>query len=101
MNTVKKAPYAIVGTGDAAVEKVKSLIDRARSPRRPNIGQTYSELADRGQNLVKRISRSKPAKRAAEGTRQATRQLKGAMTSVRKAAGVEEPKRKTTTRKAS
>ena len=104
MNKVKKAPYAIVGTGDVAVEKARALLERARSltgERRPDFGQTYVELADRGQSLVKRIQRSKPAKRAAEGTKQATRQIKGAVTSVRKAVGIEEQKPKSTTRKAS
>lgn len=98
MTTLKKAPYAVIGTGEFAVEKARSLLGKARSTGRTDIEKAYEDLANRGEGLVKRIRRSKPAKRAADGTRQATRQLKGAATSIRKAFGLEEQKK---TRKAS
>lgn len=103
METLKKAPYAILGTGDLAVQKARGLIGKAVSLTtndRPDVGQVYGDLADRGAAVAKRVQRSKPAKRAVEGTRQASRQLKGAATSIRKALGFEE-QTKRTTRKAS
>jgi hypothetical protein len=100
MERMKKAPYAILGTGDIAVERAKALFDQARKVGAPEIVGVYEGLADRGQALLKRLQRTKPAKRAVAGTKQATRQLKGAATSVRKALGMEEEKR-STTRKAS
>jgi hypothetical protein len=101
MERLKKAPYAILGTGDFAVEKAKDLVGKARSAKvgGPEIVGVYEGLADRGQALVKNLQRSRPGKRAVEGTRQASRQLKGAATSIRKALGMEEQKR--TARKAS
>jgi hypothetical protein len=99
MERLKKAPYAILGTGDIAVERAKTLFEKARSVGRPEIVGVYEGLADRGQTLIKKLQRSKPAKRAVAGTRQASRQLKGAATSVRNALGMEEQKRPT--RKAS
>ena len=99
MDRLKKAPYAILGTGDFIAERAKAMFDRARSIGGPEVVGVYEGLADRGETLVKRIQRSTPAKRAAAGTKQATRQLKGAATSVRKALGMEEQKRPT--RKAS
>jgi hypothetical protein len=102
METIKKAPYAILGTGDLAVEKAKGLFGKAVSLTtndRPDMARVYGDLAVRGARVVKRVRRSKPARRAVEGTKQASRQLKGAATSIRKAIGVDEqPKR---TRKAS
>jgi hypothetical protein len=98
---LKKAPYAALGTGQLAFEKAQALVDRARSARGPStkdVGKAYDDLARRGEQLVNRIQRSRPARRASEGTRQATRQIKGAATSIRKALGLEERR---TTRKAS
>ena len=102
MDQVKKAYYAALGTGDLAVEKSLRLVDRAMGIRAidgDDVSQAYTELAKRGERVIKKVTRSKPAKRAAEGTKQASRQLKGAVTSVRKALGIEE--QKTSTRKAS
>lgn len=99
MERLKKAPYAILGTGDFAAERAKTLLDKARSIGGPEIVGVYEGLADRGQALMKRLQRSRPAKRAVEGTKQASRQLKGAATSLRKALGMEEQTRPT--RKAS
>jgi hypothetical protein len=102
MQQVKKAYYAVLGTGDLAVEKSLGLVDRAKVVRKiggDDVSEAYTDLAKRGERVIKKVTRSKPAKRAAEGTRQASRQLKGAVTSVRKALGIEE--QKTSTRKAS
>ena len=93
MDRLKKAPYAIIGTGDFVAERARTLLDRARSIGGPEVVGAYEGLADRGQTLVKRVQRSNPGKRAVEGTRQASRQLKGAATSIRKALGMEEEKR--------
>jgi hypothetical protein len=93
MDRLKKAPYAILGTGDFVAERARVLFDRARSIGGPEFVGVYEGLADRGETLVKRIQRSGPAKRALAGTKQASRQLKGAATSVRKALGMEEQKR--------
>jgi hypothetical protein len=95
MERLKKAPYAILGTGDLAAERAKTLLDKARSIGAPEIVGVYEGLADRGQALTKKLQRSRPAKRAVEGTKQASRQLKGAATSLRKALGMEEQSRPT------
>jgi hypothetical protein len=95
MEQLKKAFHAVVGSGDLAVEKSKEMVGAARR----GSTRTYTDLVGRGERVVNRVRRAKPAKRAAEGTRQATRQIKGAYTSIRKALGVAEPK--ATTRKAS
>jgi hypothetical protein len=103
MQQVKKAYYAVLGTGDLAVEKTIGLAGRAKDIRKlggDDVSQAYTDLAKRGERVIRKVSRSKPAKRAAEGTKQASRQLKGAVTSVRKALGFEEQK-PSTSRKAS
>jgi hypothetical protein len=100
----QKAPYVVLGTGELAVEKAAEMYGKAFSigqkARRTDVGQVYDGLADRGEALVRRLRRSKTAKRAVAGTKQATRQVKGAVTSVRKAVGWEEQK-KSSSRKAS
>jgi hypothetical protein len=96
---LKKAPYAALGTGQLAFEKCQEAYGKARRTGRDDLAKGFDSLTRRGERLVGRVQRSKPAKRAAEGTRQATRQLKGAATSIRKALGLEEQGR--TTRKAS
>jgi hypothetical protein len=97
---LKKAPYAALGTGHLAFEKAQAALDKARGTGRSDFVGAYDSLSKRGEQLVSRIQRSKPAKRAAEGTRQASRQLKGAATSIRKALGLEE-QGASTSRKAS
>jgi len=99
MERLKKAPYAILGTGDLAAERAKTLLDKARSIGGQEVVGVYEGLADRGQVVMNKLQRSRPAKRAVEGTKQASRQLKGAATSLRKALGIEEQTRPT--RKAS
>jgi hypothetical protein len=104
MDQWKKAPYAVLGTSELVIEKTAELYGKvytfSQKARRTDLTDVYDGLAGRGEALVKRIQRSKPAKRAVEGTRQATRQFKGAVTSIRKAVGMEEPK-KSSSRKAS
>jgi hypothetical protein len=104
MDQWKKAPYAVLGTGELAIEKTAELYGKvytlSQKARRTEVGDVYDGLAGRGEALVKRIQRSKTAKRAVEGTKQATRQVKGAVTSIRKAVGMEEQK-KSSSRKAS
>jgi hypothetical protein len=103
MEQWKKAYYAVLGTGDLAVEMGVGLLDRARRVRKidgDDVSQAYTDLAKRGEKLIRKVSRSRPVKRATDGTRQASRQLKGAVTSIRKALGIEEEKT-TSTRKAS
>jgi hypothetical protein len=103
MEQWKKAYYAVLGTGDFAVEKSIGFVDRARRIRKidgDDVSHAYTDLAKRGEKVIRKVTRSKPAKRAAEGTKQASRQLKGAVTSVRKALGIEEQET-TSTRKAS
>jgi hypothetical protein len=103
MDQLKKAPYAVLGTGELAVEKAVELYGKAstigRKARRTDAGQVYDSLAGRGEAVVRRLRRSKTANRAVEGTKQASRQLKGAVTSIRRAAGMEDQK-KTSSRKA-
>jgi hypothetical protein len=103
MEQAKKAYYAVLGTGDLAIETSMKFVDRARAIRTidgDDLSQAYTELAKRGESVIRKITRSKPVKRAAEGTKQASRQLKGAVTSFRKALGIEE-QGTTSTRKAS
>jgi len=104
MDQWMKVPYAVLGTGELAIEKTAELYGKVstlgRQVRRTEASDVYDGLAGRGEALVKRIQRSKSAKRAVEGTKQATRQVKGAVTSVRKAVGLEEQK-KNSSRKAS
>ena len=95
MEQLRRAFHAAIGSGDFTVEKSKDLAEAARR----NTSRAYADLAGRGERVVNRIRRTRPAKRAAEGTRQATRQIKGAYTSIRKALGATEPK--ATARKAS
>lgn len=92
---MQNAGYALIGLGDLAAEKVKEMVDRARKIKvdREEIESTYGDLSKRGTKIVRKVTTSKPAKQAKEGTKQAARQLKGAATSLRKAAGLEEEKK--------
>lgn len=85
MNQLKKAFQAAVGSGDLALEKSKAWVDGARK----TSTRAYQGLAGRGEKVLARVGRAKPAQRVAEGTKQASRQLKGAVTSIRKALGVQ------------
>ncbi|HEX2030636.1 MAG TPA: hypothetical protein VHL78_04440 [Actinomycetota bacterium] len=85
MDRLMKAFQAAVGSGDLALEKGRTWVDGARKAS----ARTYKDLAGRGEKVIARVGRAKPAQRVAEGTRQASRQLKGAATSIRKALGAE------------
>jgi hypothetical protein len=92
----QKLPYVVLGTGDLAVEKTTDALNKVRAigreARRTDYTQLYDGLAKRGESLVKKVQRSRPAKQAVRGSKQASRQLKGAVTSIRKAIGLEEQK---------
>jgi siroheme synthase (precorrin-2 oxidase/ferrochelatase) len=90
---LKRVGYVLIGTGDLAAEKAKNLLERTKSVTkvsRKDIESFYGDLSKRGHNTWMKVSRSTPAKQAIAGTKQATRQLKGAATSLRKAVGREE-----------
>lgn len=90
---LKKATYALVGTGELAVDKAKELAGKARSRAkegRKDLRSFYRDMSKRGERLMTKARRSPRAERAVEGTKKATRQLKGAATSLRKAVQPEE-----------
>lgn len=66
-------------------DSVKQARKQATTGRK-RLSKTYGQLAKRGEKLVKRISRSAPAKRAIEQTKNARSRVKAAATSIRKAA---------------
>jgi hypothetical protein len=71
--------YAVVGAGDFAVEKARSLTERK------NTKKAYEDLVGRGRTLSAKIKRSAPTKQAIEQTRTARSQAKAAATSATKA----------------
>ena len=91
--TAKYALNVALGTGEFVAEKAKGFAGSLRSfdPRSfwtsytHQVTKTYDELATRGENLRRNISRSAPAKRASAQTKAARTQVKAAATSVRKA----------------
>ena len=101
MNTIKdyatKYPYAVLGAGELVVERAKTWgrlgTEAARS--------TYADLVRRGEKVSAGLKKTQPRKRVIENAKQAQRQIKGAVTSVRKALGVEDQKPATSTKKAS
>ena len=110
----RMALFAYLGAGDAAVATVRSVPDRVaelsgkvgetvgqlpgrfagilRDPRETGgrvtgrITRTYDDFAVRGERLAGRIRSSAYTKRAIDQSRAARSQVKGAVTSVRKAA---------------
>lgn len=95
MNQLTKIAYAVVGAGDLAAEKTRALMERARTlptDGRKDAEVAYGDLAKRGERTYKKVARSKPAERAQAQAKQAAKQLKGAVTSLRKAVG-EEPQK--------
>lgn len=74
--------YALVGAGDFAVEKARSvtkIADRAASEK------VYNDFIKRGRTLSNRVGNAAPTKRAVEQTKTARAQVKAATTSVAKA----------------
>jgi transposase len=106
--------YALIGAGQAAVETGKTAVTRARGIKpeevRDRLSSTantsrrwftkrYTSWAKRGERLATQISKSAPAKRAAEQTKQARSQVKAATTSIRKAVGAQADAAKTAAKK--
>ncbi len=88
MADMRKALYAVLGTGQLAVEKAKGLFKRARSfvkTQRKDSAKNYRDLVRRGERIIGSIRRSEPVKRATAQTKAAQRQAKAAATSIRKA----------------
>jgi hypothetical protein len=71
--------YAVVGAGDFAVEKAKSMTERKNATR------TYEGLVKRGRTLSMKIKGSAPTRQAIAQTRTARSQAKAAATSATKA----------------
>ena len=84
MPKVENLLYAAVGVGDFALEKVRrtrNIVDRNRNQK------VYTDFVKRGRGLSKKITDSRPTKRAVEQTKVARSQVRAAATSVRKAVG--------------
>ena len=78
----KDVLYAIVGAGDFAIEKARSItlvrdID--------SVQKYYTDFIKRGRTLSKSIRNAAPTKRAIEQTKTARSQVKAATTSITKA----------------
>jgi len=101
---VTDAGYATVGAADTAIALVRTLPTKLQSVDAPKLDQTpraaqerletlrrnaekeFDVLAERGRNIVSEISkRNSAGQRAADQARTARIQLKGAVTSLRKA----------------
>lgn len=89
--------YAAVGTGDLAVEKVRSL-KRLRDPRVNK--KLYKDVVGRGRTLSRKVGQAPTTKKVLAGTETARRQVQDATKTVTKAFGVNIvswPKTRTTT----
>lgn len=88
MEQLKKLGFAVVGAGELAVQSAKDFGSQAQSfagkSRRQAVAQ-YKGLSRRGERIVSKVRRSGPAQQAINGTKQARKQLKGAVTGLRKA----------------
>jgi len=101
---VSDAGYATVGAADTAIALVRTLPTKLQSVETPKLQETprltterletlrrnaekeFDVLAERGRNIVSELSKKNSAgQRAAEQARTARIQLKGAVTSIRKA----------------
>jgi hypothetical protein len=106
--------YALIGAGEAAIETGKSLVNKAREVKpeevREQLSNTattsrrwvtkrYTSWAKRGERLATQVTKSAPAKRASEQTKQARSQVKAATTSIRKAVGAQAEAAKTAAKK--
>jgi hypothetical protein len=82
--------YAPLGAGQLLIEKTRELTGKAWRGARggvETVTRTYRDLADRGEKLASGIVRSAYTRRAVDQSKVATRQVKAAATSVRKAVG--------------
>lgn len=89
--------YAAVGTGDFAVEKVRSL-KRLSDPRVNK--KLYKDVVGRGRTVSRKVRQAPTTKKILEGTETARRQVQDATKTVTKAFGVNIvswPKTRTTT----
>jgi hypothetical protein len=73
--------YAVVGAGDFAIDKARTL----RKIDTKSAGTVYSDFVTRGRSLSKKIRTSAPSKQAVAQTKTARTQVKAAATSVSKA----------------
>lgn len=111
---MRKPFYALIGAGEEAIEAGKSLVTSARQVKPDQLRQRlsasantsrkwatkrYRAWAKRGERLTTQVSKSAPAKRAAEQTKQARSQVKAAATSIRKAVGAQADAAKTAAKK--
>lgn len=87
LSTIKNSTpvYAVVGAGDFAVEKLRSV-------RLPKPGGVYADLAARGESLVTRVERQQATQDLQAQADRTASQAKGAATTAKKGA------RSTTTR---
>ncbi|MGH2683072.1 MAG: hypothetical protein ACRDIX_07550 [Actinomycetota bacterium] len=106
--------YVLIGAGEAAIETGKTMVTKARKvkpeevrDRLSNTANTsrrwvtkrYTSWAKRGERLATQMTKSAPAKRAADQTKQARSQVKAATTSIRKAVGAQAEAAKTAAKK--
>lgn len=82
MPKTQELVYALVGAGDFAMEKARSvskITDLNASE------EVYKDFIKRGRTLSRRVTTAAPTKRALEQTKTARAQVKAATTSVAKA----------------
>jgi hypothetical protein len=94
--------YAPLGAGQLLVEKSKEFGTKARKAAQDGLQaatRSYREMAERGEKLVSGIRRSAYTQRAVDQTKTASRQVKAAATSIRKAAGTTAEATKAATKK--
>ena len=91
MAEAKNGLYAALGTGSFVVDRAKKFGDRVTgyaSDYRKWVTRNYRDLVKRGERITTSIKRSAPVKRAAGADQDGPgSQVKGAVTSVRKALG--------------
>ena len=90
MAEAKNALYAALGSGSFVVDRTKRFGERVTgyaSDYRKWAERNYRDLVKRGEKITTSIKRSAAVKRAQEQTKTAQSQVKGAVTSVRKALG--------------
>jgi hypothetical protein len=77
--------YAVVGAGDFAIEKAKS-VTKVADPK--TTSKVYNDFVKRGRGLSTRVKNSAPTKQAIAQTKTARTQIKAASTSLTKAVRV-------------
>lgn len=84
MKKAQEMLFAVVGAGDAAVDKVRDIRKLAT---RKTTSKVYKDFVKRGRTLTTKVRNAAPTKRAVAQTKTARTQVKAAATSVRKAVG--------------